>query len=152
MAETLDESDFTSVQRRIEGMQETELPKADQFLSPLFIDERNHDIGPCPSSSSFRCSDKGFLPLRLANYLELLNWTALQIAPNKPGRTPEETPPIFARLSIDLSIWCEAVKKFGGLFFYVAGEPPTVDAYRSPANNRFHMRDQTRQIFTTTSA
>ena len=49
VAETSGESDFTSVQRRIQSQQEG--VDADQFLAPLFIDETTDSLG---SASKFR--------------------------------------------------------------------------------------------------
>ena len=115
LAETLGESDFTSVQRRIQSQQEG--VDADQFLAPLFIDETTDSLGPHPSLDSHRCSDKGFLPLPLADYLQLLDWTARQTAAGKLGSMPAEVPPIFERLSLHASTWCELVRNFGRLFY-----------------------------------
>ena len=185
MAETLEESDFTSVQRRIQPLQEqisiatnetveegattsddadgvdqesaaevvpatSEQVAADRFLSPLTIDERHDPIGPDASSDGFRCSNKGFLPLTLADYLDLLDWTARQLADGKPGSTPHDAPPIFARLSIDSDVWCKLVGGFGRLFWNVAGRPQTIDATRSRiGQHRYHIPKQTRALLPT---
>ena len=69
IAETLEESDYTSVQRRIQAMTSNETMNEplvgrantpDSFIAPLTIDEQNEAIGPCASSGGRRCSDKGF--------------------------------------------------------------------------------------------
>ena len=75
MAETLEGSDFTSVQRRIQSLQQENAmvpfasdippqsvatdaatvsasPQADRFVSPLTIDERLDPIGPVPSGNN----------------------------------------------------------------------------------------------------
>ena len=90
---------------------------ADRFLSPIALiladDQR---LGPQASSHRFRCSDKGFLPLSQGDYLELLDWTARQVAPGKRGTTPPSTPPLFQRLSGKLptaTAWVELVQDFG---------------------------------------
>ena len=185
MAETLEESDFTSVQRRIQSLQEevssatnqtvkvgattsddaegvdqesaAEVVKAtfkqvvaDRFLSPLTIDERHDPIGPDASSDGFRCSQKGFLPLTVADYLDLLDWTARKLADGKPGSTPQDALPIFERLSIDPHVWCKLVGGFGRLFWNVAGRPQTIDATRSRiGRHRYHIPKQTRDLLPT---
>ncbi len=152
LAETLETSNFTSVQRRIHACQEDRSPPADRFLAPLFIDEQHHEVGACPSGSSFRCSDKGFLSIPLASYLELLDWTARQTGRGGKGRTPQDATPILERLSINPTTWCGLIENFGRLFYYVAGEPQAVDAYRGPEQqSRFHMRDEARQLLTTSA-
>ena len=58
------------------------------------IDELNDPIGPRTSYGRQRCSDKGFLGMPAAAYMELLDWTARQIVNGKRGATPEDAPPI----------------------------------------------------------
>ena len=184
LAPSLEDSDFTSVQRRIQSLQQeiainqthpdnesaasTSKPitangepvpdvapaglvpsLADRFLSPLTIDERFDPIGSDANSGGFRCSDKGFLPLPLAGYLELLDWTARQLAVGKSGSTPKDAPPIFARLSIEPTAWCKLVGGFGRLFCNVAGLPQTIDTTRSRiGQHRYHVPKRTREMFT----
>ena len=70
----------------------------DGFLAPVEIDELNDPIGPQASFDRQRCSDKGFLAMPVAAYIELLDWTARQIVNGKRGATPEDAPPIFGSL------------------------------------------------------
>ena len=202
MADTLEESNFTSVQRRIQSLQQesgnaanqsvgdsvtkiddtvivthelaiessavvSEQLVADRFLSPLTIDERHGPIGPDASSIGrvadaasigsdqqfrygFRCSNKGFLTMSLADYLDLLDWTARRLADGKPGSTPHDAPPVFGRLSIDADVWCKLVGGFGRLFWNVAGRPQTIDATRSRVGqHRYHIPKQTRDLLPT---
>ena len=90
---------------------------ADRFLSPIaLIPADDRRLGPQASSNRFRCSDKGFLPLLQGDYLELLDWTARQVAPGKRGTTPPSTHPLFQRLSGKLptaTAWVELVQDFG---------------------------------------
>jgi hypothetical protein len=113
LAETLEQSDFTSVQRRIQTLPQTppgvpeagseaedpgpdrrsrgaggppRAPAADRFLAPLTIDERATAPRVSGNGGGSRCSDKGFLPLSVPEYLELLDWTARQTVAGKRGR------------------------------------------------------------------
>ena len=231
MAETLEQSDYTSVQRRIQSFSPTNdnstsatlaisQPKqeftdnlvgavipaaigreaaaegvspvcvqsqvtADRFLSPIaLIPADDQRLGPQASSHRFRCSDKGFLPLSVCkktgtgtshgvsfqwffivgrsqspffnrllsqgDYLELLDWTARQVAPGKRGTTPPSTPPLFQRLSRKLptaTAWVELVQDFGKLFATVAGHPQTIRATRSRISGFPHrMRPRVREL------
>jgi hypothetical protein len=163
IAQTLETSDYTSVQRRIEALraslayssagdgQSADPPppqqQADAFLAPLEIDERNDALGPRTSASGKRCSDKGFLAMPLAAYLALLDWTARQIVPDKSGVTPEAAPAILKRLDIRPEVWCRLVGQFGQLFSMVAGKPQHVDSYRRPRRpRRFHLRQAAREL------
>ena len=122
--------------------------RRDSFLSPVSIDELLDPIGPCGSETPERCSDKGFLAMSLADYLELLDWTARQAAPGKRGKTPASVPPLLQRLGLDQASWCELVSDFGKLFCTVAGSPDAVDSMRSHGTHRrYHLRRRARELF-----
>lgn len=163
MCETLEGSDHTSVQRRIEAASEpvehledqhegkpiSQRESVDGFLSSLSIDEQSDPIGPCESVTRSRCSDKGFLAVSLKDYLLLLDWTARGAVDGKRGSTPACVPPILERLGIAGSSWCELVADFGKLFSSVAGKPSVVDAMRTPhGHRRVYLRRRARELMT----
>jgi len=133
MAETLESSEHTSVQRRIQALQETNV---DSFMAPLTIDEKNDSIGVCANHTRERCSDKGFLSMPIADYLELLDASARQVRPDKTGTTPADVAPIFERLNLDPDYWKLQIKNFGRLFANVAVKPKDVYAMRSLISRR----------------
>ncbi len=129
---------------------------ADGFLAPVAIgvqpvDGHAYDqVGPMPSSTGRRCSDKGFAAMTTADYLQLLDWTARQIVPGKRGSTPVDLPPIFQRLQISSEAWCELVRDFEKYFSLVAGMPENVDNYRSRVSQRsFELRPSARDLLAT---
>ncbi len=152
MAQTLEASDYTSAQRRLQAQQADGLDGKscngpDRMLSPVQIDELRDALGARLSKTGYRCSDKGFLAMSRVDYLELLDWTARQAVLGKSGSTPKHIPPLFARLSLDAEVWGELVQKFGKLFHNVAGRPQTIDHSRSLVRcRRFHMRRQAREL------
>ncbi len=119
----------------------------DSFLAPLEIDERNDPLGPRPSNRSQRCSDKGFLAMSPAAYIELLDWTARQIKLGKEKVVSSVAPQMFENLKFKPAVWCELVTQFGRLFSVIAGQPPHVDNYRSRLlKKRYHLRQATREL------
>ena len=154
LTETLEASDHTSVQRRIEtltGERQSNGPDGvrhdDSFLSPVEIDEANEEPGPNPSETPTRASDKGFLWFSVERYLELLDWTSRELASGKRGKTPEHLAPILRRLGMSSSIWCELVADFGRLFANVAGNPFVVDSARScQTHRRFRVKRRVREL------
>ncbi len=148
LAETLEASDYTSVQRRIASLNanaessidSNELSpschRADDFLSPISIDERRDPIGAQPSRNNKRCSDKGFLAMAEAEYLTILDWLARNTIAGKRGSTPEAAPEIFERLGIDAELWSQMVKDFGRTFKNVAGKPTSIEQARSLKTRR----------------
>ncbi|MBS0267301.1 MAG: hypothetical protein JSS02_35580, partial [Planctomycetes bacterium] len=134
LAETLESSGFTSVQRRIQTVQQAPAstpagssppqiaggqapaPAAgpmsalsgrvratpDQFLAPVSLDQQpGTALGTVQNKTGTRCSDKGFLPMSLGDYLQLLDWTGRQLAKGKKGRIPDSIEPILQRLQLD---------------------------------------------------
>ena len=167
LAETIESSDFTSAQKRLEALlletvaiepaaiadhsaefRAEILRRPDRSLAPVQIEERTDELGPCPSKSGFRCSEKGFLNMTAAEYLELLDWTARQLAPGKPGSTPEGIPPLLERVHLKPKSWLGLVTNFGKLFHNVAGRPQEIARARSLRRNiRFRVRSRVEEIF-----
>ncbi len=123
------------------------ISRPDRYLAPLSIDERHDPIGPRCHVEGFRASDKGFLPMTLAAYVDLLDWTARQIRSDKRGSTPSELAPTFDRLGITSDVWCDLVRDFGKLFFAVAGRPEEIDSHRSRSGeHRYKAKLETRAL------
>ena len=92
-----------------------------------------------------RASDKGFLPMSVANYLELLDWTARELR----GATLASAAPIFERLGIDAEVWCELTRDFGKLFATVAGKPKVIESTRSRhRHQRYKIRNRAKELLT----
>jgi hypothetical protein len=147
LAETLESSEYTSVQRRIQALEQAASSPAsqgksvDSFLSPLTIDEKNDSIGACANQTRHRCSDKGFLSMSIVDYLELLDASARLVRPDKTGYTPGDVAPIFQRLNLDPDYWKMQIKDFGRLFANVAGKPKDVYEMRSLiSKRRFYLK------------
>ena len=163
LAQTLESSDFTSAKRRLEALLLESATKAtsqppgqlpasdllpDRSLSPVRIDEKGDALGPQPSSNGARCSDKGFLNMTAAEYLQLLDWTARELAPGKPVATSEAAPDILQRVDLSSSTWLGLVGNFGRLFHNVAGRPHEIAQARSRhRRSRFRVRKQVHALF-----
>lgn len=80
------------------------------------------------------------------DYLELLDWTARQVAPGKAGHTPDATPPILERLNLRPAVWQKLVMQFGALFSVVAGQPHRVDDHRGCRGQHYYLPAATRQL------
>ncbi len=182
IAESLEQSDFTSIQRRIQALKETleseclgshskdttalvdvcSLPGSlrtqlslqasksrDRAIAPVYLDELRDALQMMPSHTGYRCSDRGFLNMSLVDYIELLDWTARLVVPGKRGSTPIDTPPVFERLNLGLSVeaWTALVGNFRKLFSHVAGRPQVVEAHRSKSyHQRFRIPQQTMDL------
>ncbi len=134
MAETPETSDYTGAKDRIDDLarrdsnsrsthawERSRRRDRSGWLSPIEIDERHDEPGPDANPTSRRASQKGFLSLSLADYLQLLDWTGRELRDGKRGSIPDHLSPILTRIGLDPAGWCELVKKFGKLFKRVAG-------------------------------
>jgi hypothetical protein len=170
LAETIETSPYTSAQQRAlelqrqttshsmnthgsdnghsqNAAQHSPLKAIAQSLSPVCLSEDGSGVGPCVHTGGKRASDKGFLRLSTAEYLELLDWTARQMRSDKRGATPASAAPLFERLGIDERSWCELTKNFGRLFSSVAGKPTVIDGTRSrKRGQRYNIPAKTRQL------
>ena len=135
MAETLETSRFTGAKDRIDDLREgadrnrindhqwERSPNCQRsgWMSPIEIQETSDPIGEDHGNFSRRASEKGFLPISLGAYLELLDWTGRQLVSGKRGVIPSHLDPILRRLGLDSSRWCDVVSKFARYFKRAVG-------------------------------
>jgi hypothetical protein len=135
MAETPEESAFTGAKDRIDDLsarRKTSRNKAHShertrpgpksgWLSPVEANGARDLVGADACDGGRRASRKGFLPVSLHEYLDLLDWTGRQLRGDKRGSIPNQLSPILQRLGLDAPKWCELVKEFGRTFKRVAG-------------------------------
>ena len=161
MAETVELSNYTSAQRRVQSLNaekkarkqrgrsnQPRQKRADFFLAPVDLAEATKAPGPQASVEGNRCSEKGFLSMNSADYLELLDWSARHVAHGKKGKTPCNLPPILNRLGLPTTVWLELVANFDDLFTTMAGLPGHIDLERGrKSGRRFHVPRRTRELF-----
>ncbi|MYA37620.1 MAG: transposase [Gammaproteobacteria bacterium] len=113
ICETLDESDFTSIQVRIRQLsaeKRSRMSPPPPELMPLRV-RIGRDEGP------------SFLPFGLRDYIELVDWTGRTVRTDKKGFVPEGTPSVLSELNLSgaqwqtlaLEIQKEAITMFHGL-------------------------------------
>jgi REP element-mobilizing transposase RayT len=95
IAATPEESEFTSIYARVRRMRQPRA-KQDPSIPPL----RRFGEG----------ESKAAIPFKLADYLELVDWSGRRIRPDKPGRIDDRLPSILQRINIDASVWQEAMR------------------------------------------
>jgi hypothetical protein len=101
MAETLETSDYTSIQQRILE-QEPEIAKPDSKAAALLPEDLQSAIGKLMSFSDERPKNpERAIPYELYDYLELVDWSGRAIVPGKRGNIPADLPPILERLNIN---------------------------------------------------
>ncbi len=104
MAKTPEESDYTSIQERINKA----LNKQPCLLLP-FQDTAKDDKKA--SAIPFECNE----------YIALVDWSGRAVLENKRGSIPDNIPPILSRLGIDKKDWLRHIQYFESHFPTVAG-------------------------------
>ena len=108
----------------------------DGWMSELTLDERSEAGKPrTPSASGRRATDRGILPIKLHEYLTLLDWSGRQLKANKRGAISSDLPPILERLGINGAKWLKLVTEFDRLFTSVVGRTEKIVA-RAARNGR----------------
>jgi putative transposase len=120
IADTLEESDFTSIQERIRAWQakSTDSTKQNSSESRLrpFVGSRNVH------------ADSG-IELSLQDYLELVDWTGRAIRDDSKGSIPNELLPIMQRLGVESETWITSIKHYNRNYFSVLGALERIKAF-----------------------
>ena len=134
LSETLEGSDFTSVQERIETLK----PGTTSFKRSASEDTSENTVQPAPlmsfqaegeldTRSSVKPAEHAtehlqpILPTTLHHYLALVDWTGRQIRKGKRGYIPDDLAPILSRLGVDEKDWVRTVMEFNKRFRFAAG-------------------------------
>jgi hypothetical protein len=111
MAETPEQSEYTSIAERSEKLkQDNESAKEASQPSGLF-----------PFAGNPRKEMPKGLPFRLKDYLELVDWTGRAIQEDKRGHIPANQPPILQRLQIEPQHWLYMTQHFESSFKGLVG-------------------------------
>jgi len=123
IANTLQQSEFTSIQQRINKFRERQRAangrqrnneKSTATVVPklaAFADEKTKS----------RHAAETFLPIEFASYLALIDWTGRAIRHDKKGAIPSDVAPILTELGIEPTQWIAGVQQFNKRFYSVAG-------------------------------
>jgi REP element-mobilizing transposase RayT len=106
IAVTPESSEFTSIYDRIRLLNAASEAAAlanDDAAVPLLAFETNGEIDTV-------------IPYRLADYLELVDWTGRVVRADKRGSIRAGLPPILQRLNIDVEAWQLAMRPGGNVF------------------------------------
>jgi putative transposase len=156
LSETLEGSDYTSIQERIKAYVQTRESRPEADETPSFPAEStpavSTELGTEQESGEFAVpaaplvdftgatgeSESG-LPFHFSDYLELVDWTGRAIREDKRGFIPADVPPILTRLGVEADNWIETVRHFRRHFYGYVG-PADVLAQYSQALGRNWLR------------
>lgn len=96
VSETPEESEYTSIKARLQALRDEKLTAPS--LHPFIGNPSNAII-------------KG-IPIRLVDYIELVDWTGRQLREGRTGYIESSTPPILQRINIEQQDWLKACTQF----------------------------------------
>ncbi|WP_306108108.1 hypothetical protein [Pseudoalteromonas tunicata] len=113
MAKSLEDSDFTSIQERIQHYKkQSTLENTKQATYQLMAFGSN--------------ANNQTIPFKLLDYLELADWSGRHFDPKKRGAISKTQPKILLDHGIETAVWLEAVQNFRRQYSNFAGQPSTL--------------------------
>lgn len=119
IAETPEESKFTSAHERINALRSNAIDKL--WLSPLQDTKK----------------EKGFLSIDLPTYLSILDETGRILVKGKRGQIPNRLAPILERIGIKSSYWTTTVRHYGKWFSVIAGRANSITPVAKSLNRKW---------------
>ncbi|AXT32571.1 hypothetical protein D1819_01760 [Pseudoalteromonas tunicata] len=116
MAKSLEDSDFTSIQERIEHYKK-------QLTS-----ENTEQVTRQPKQLMAFGSNANnqTIPFKLLDYLELADWSGRHFDPKKRGAISNIQHKILVELGIETAVWLEAVQNIRRQYSNFAGQPNAI--------------------------
>ncbi|MGE3318220.1 MAG: transposase [Candidatus Berkiella sp.] len=124
IAQTPEESDFTSIQERLKTFakhlknQSASLAPQPQSLVPFADLHIADDINP-------------IIDFKLLDYFELVESTGRMIHQDKKGIIPNDLAPLLLRLGLDAKYWLQSVKHLQTRFSYAIGHNDLLASFKS---------------------
>lgn len=134
LAESLEESEFTSVYDRLrarqakERLEASEKPKHPTQAQRELIAKEEAAAKRSDWLLDLNSEESPFAGMDLDFYLSLVEWTGKRIHADKPGYLPSELEPVLERYRLDTQNWVRNVKRYGGLFYRIAGTAESIVA------------------------
>ena len=111
LADSPEDSDYTSIQQRIAIARQASLPNHPQQQPKSLMPFAGYPRKDMPRG----------LPFRLTDYLDLVDWTGRILRTDKRGAIPDNLPPIMERLNIDPQNWLYLTRHFESPFKGLVG-------------------------------
>ncbi|MEW8442233.1 MAG: hypothetical protein AB2689_29155 [Candidatus Thiodiazotropha taylori] len=131
MAETPEESDFTSIQERIQV-----------YVEGQRSDKAKQRITTTPTKLFPMIRVKGDEPSRgidfdQEDYFRLVDWTGRAIRDDKRGSIPKALSPILDRLQLDPDAWLSSIKYYNKDYFTAVGAIDRLRAFAESLEQRW---------------
>ena len=128
MADSLEESEFTSVYDRLVSARAQErLERLGRVDNPTQAQQREISREEARKSQAdwlldLGSTDSPFLGVDEEYYLSLVEWTGRHLRKDKPGYLPAHLQTVLDRFDLDAKAWARNVTAYGSLFHRIAGK------------------------------
>jgi hypothetical protein len=124
LAETPEDSDFTSIQERIRAWQKVyisseESSNAEMQKPDFAADSTDSSSWLCPIESN--CSRRGILQITAAQYFDLVDRSGRMLKTDKRGFIDPALAPILLRIGANPNAWMDTISRFDSRFRIAAG-------------------------------
>lgn len=127
LADTLEDSAFTSIYERLRSEQAKQRVEASAALSSAtdaqraLVEREKATAKRADWLLDFNSEESPFAGVDVEYYLSLVEWTGRNIRADKPGYLPLGLKPVLERYRLDTERWVDNVQSYGGLFYRIAG-------------------------------
>ena len=137
IADSLQSSDFTSIQERINSLNSPNRPLA--ISTPQTELSTNQAYIPHKSLVQFdgaaHLNTQTGIPFHFADYLELIDWTGRAIRLDKKGYIDNQRPKLLNELSIASDAWLTSAKEFRRQYSGISGRWDSMCAFKKQHNS-----------------
>ncbi|MBV2121889.1 MAG: transposase [Candidatus Thiodiazotropha sp. (ex Ctena orbiculata)] len=148
IADTLKNSDFTSIQERIRDYHQSRSKKECRTEAKVSSPNRLFPL----IGGEHQINSHG-LSFCLQEYLKLTDWAGQAFKEDKACAIPTELAPILVRLNIDSDAWLESLKNFSKNYYTVVGTQDASKEYSLALGRKwFCMTRSSRQLYGIVSA
>ena len=121
IADTLEDSDFTSIQERIAHFKAFTMDKVKVDQPIKQKDNIQYESQPSQLKPFGGNHIKNTIPFALLDYIELVDWSGRHIDPKKKGHIKNAVPKVLLTLNIEEAQWLESIMRFRQQYSNFAG-------------------------------
>ena len=154
MADSLEESEFTSVYDRLVSARAQErLERLGRVDNPTQAQKREISREEARKTQADWLQDLGspespFLGVDEEYYLSLVEWTGRHLRKDKPGYLPAHLQTVLDRFDLDAEAWARNVAAYGSLFHRIAGKAEQLlDFAKSRGQRWFCGREGSKSLY-----
>ncbi|NRD73458.1 transposase [Shewanella sp. VB17] len=126
IADTLQASDYTSIQERINALNTPDKPNNDE--STLIPSERLNPLAKFDGAAHL--APQSGIPFHFCDYLQLIDWTGRAIRPDKRGFIDASRPKLLDELGISSDAWITSAKEFRRQYSGISGRWDAMCAFK----------------------